>query len=187
MKYITKGINILISTKLTAFLFLFFGATMCIATFIENDFSTQTAQALVYNTWWFNSILLLFVINFIGNIKRYRLLKKDKLSMLVLHLAFIVIIVGAAITRYISFEGIMPITEGETTSTMLSDKNYLNVLVEDNVSEKSLEIPLLLAEHADSKISALATLVSVLNTLIDGNYFKLDNTFKQTPFSIEYT
>jgi cytochrome c-type biogenesis protein CcsB len=187
MKYITKGINILISTRLTAFLFLFFGATMGIATFIENDFSTQTARALVYNTWWFNSILLLFVINFIGNIKRYRLFKKDKLSMLVLHLAFIVIIVGAAITRYISFEAIMIITEGETTSRMLSDKNYLTVLVEDNLSEKSLEIPLLLAEDADSKKSTLATLASVLNTLRGRNYFKIDNTFKQKSFSIEYS
>ena len=48
-----KIANILFSTRLTGVLLLTFAAAMGIATFIENDYGTQTAKALVYNAWWF--------------------------------------------------------------------------------------------------------------------------------------
>jgi hypothetical protein len=50
-----------------------------------------------------------FVINFIGNIKRYQLLKK-KWATLLLHLSWI-LSSQAFVTRYISYEGMMPIRE----------------------------------------------------------------------------
>ena len=59
-----KLLNILYSTRLMAVLFFVFAAAMGIATFIENDFGTQTSKALVYNTWWFEAIMVFFVINF---------------------------------------------------------------------------------------------------------------------------
>ena len=104
-----KVIEFLFSTRFTAVLFSVFAATMGLATFIENDYGTQASKALIYNTWWFELIMLMFLLNFLGNIKRYDLLKKSKLSILVLHLSFVLIIIGAGITRYISFEGNMPI------------------------------------------------------------------------------
>jgi cytochrome c biogenesis factor len=50
------------------------------------------------------------VINFIGNIKITW--KKEKWATLLLHLSWIFIISGAFVTRYISYEGMMPIREG---------------------------------------------------------------------------
>jgi hypothetical protein len=50
------------------------------------------------------------VINFIGNIKRYQLWKKEKWATLLLHLSWIFIISGAFVTRYISYD-MMPIRE----------------------------------------------------------------------------
>lgn len=47
-----------------------------------------------------------------------------------LHLSFIFIIVGAAITRYISYEGMMPICEGATESKVYSDKTFLTIFVD---------------------------------------------------------
>ena len=48
-----KILNILYSTRLTAVLFILYATAMAVATFIENDFGTQTSKALVYSTWWF--------------------------------------------------------------------------------------------------------------------------------------
>ena len=89
-----KLLSILYSTRLTAILFIAFAAAMGIATFIENDYGTQTSKALVYNAWWFEAIMLLFVVNFFGNIFRYRLYKKEKWPVLFFHVSFILVIVG---------------------------------------------------------------------------------------------
>jgi cytochrome c-type biogenesis protein CcsB len=115
-----------------AILFVLFATAMGVATFIENDFGTQTSKALIYNAWWFELIMGFFVINFFGNIFKYRLLRKEKWPVLLFHLSFLFILIGAGITRYVGYEGIMPIDEGETTDFFLSETTYLNVVVDDN-------------------------------------------------------
>ena len=87
----SKIISFLSSTRLMAVLFIVFAAVMGIATFIENEYNTDTARILVYNAKWFETIMLIFVFNFIGNIKRYNLLSKGKWDTLILHLSFILI------------------------------------------------------------------------------------------------
>ncbi|MEO9571481.1 MAG: cytochrome c biogenesis protein CcsA [Polaribacter sp.] len=129
-------LNILYSTRLMAVLFILFATSMGIATFIENDFGTQTSKALVYNTWWFELIMLFFVINFFGNIFRYRLYKKEKWAVLMFHLSFLFILIGAGVTRYIGYEGIMLIKEGETTNKFLSETTYLNAIVDNGEMQK---------------------------------------------------
>ena len=56
--------SILFSTRLMAILFLVYAASMAIGTFIENDYNTDTARILVYNTKWFEAIHIFFLINF---------------------------------------------------------------------------------------------------------------------------
>ncbi|WP_299666404.1 cytochrome c biogenesis protein CcsA [uncultured Polaribacter sp.] len=131
-----KLFNFLYSTRLTAVLFILFATAMAIATFIENDYGTQTSKALVYNAWWFEAIMIFFVVNFFGNIFRYRLYKKEKWAVLMFHSAFLLILIGAGITRYIGYEGIMLIEEGETTNKFLSETTYLNAIVDDGNSQK---------------------------------------------------
>ena len=106
------------------------------ATLIENSYDTVTAKVLVYNARWFEVVLLLLVINFIGNIGKYRLFQKKKISSLMFHLAFIVVILGAGVTRYTGFEGIMPIKEGEISNTMFSADAYLQIDILDQAQEK---------------------------------------------------
>jgi cytochrome c-type biogenesis protein CcsB len=140
-----KIFSYLYSTRLLAFLFILYAAAMGVATFIENDFGTQTSKALVYNSWWFEAIMVFFVINFFGNIFRYRLHKKEKWPVLMFHLSFIVIIIGAGVTRYIGYEGIMLIDEGETTNTFLSETTYVNIIVDNNELQKTKNEPILLS------------------------------------------
>lgn len=128
-----KFTKILFSTRLTAVLFVVFALAMAIGTFMDSGQETSPtpySRTLIYNAWWFEAIMVVFMINFVGNIFRYRLLRKEKWATLILHLAFIFILLGAFITRYISFEGMMAIREGATENTFLSQKTYLTVYVD---------------------------------------------------------
>ena len=75
-KWLKKLISILVSTRLTAFLFISFSLAMAIGTFIESFYGTDASKILVYNATWFEVMMLLFVVNFAYNIKRYSLLEK---------------------------------------------------------------------------------------------------------------
>lgn len=176
----------LFSTRLTSLLFVLFAAAMGLATFIENDYGTQSSKALVYNTWWFEMIMLLFVINFIGNIFRYRLLRKEKISVLLFHLSFILIITGAAITRYISFEAIMPIEEGESTNLMLSEKIYLNVDIDNGKEKKVIHEDYLFSHEPADKAGIISVTARFLNFIRGGNSFNIKTNFRDTPIEIDY-
>lgn len=114
-----------------AVLLLVYAFAMAYATFLENDYGTPTAKALIYEAKWFELIMFLLILNFIGNIGRYRLWKREKWPVLVFHLAFILIFIGGAITRYISFEGTMHIREGETSNEIVTDKNFFKIQIEE--------------------------------------------------------
>ncbi|PKB00268.1 cytochrome c-type biogenesis protein CcsB [Flavobacteriaceae bacterium MAR_2009_75] len=126
--------NLLFSTRLMAMLFIAFAVAMGFGTFIESKYSTETARIWIYNAWWFEAIMVFFVINFIGNIKRYRLLRWEKWPVLVLHLSWVLIIVGAFVTRYISYEGMMPIREGEAEKVFYSDKTFLTAYIDGKIN-----------------------------------------------------
>ena len=98
-------IQYLISVKFAAFLLILFAAVIGYATFIENDFGRDTAKALVYNKFRFEFIMIMLCINLVYNLKRYKLFRKEKLSILLFHLSFIVILLGAGVTRYFGYEG----------------------------------------------------------------------------------
>lgn len=144
--------KIFFSTRLTAILFIVFAIAMAFGTFIESWYSTETARIWIYNATWFELIMVLFVINFTGNIFRYRLLRKEKWAVLVLHISWILIIAGAFVTRYISFEGMMPIREGSTENVFYSDKTYLTAFVDGNMDgaakRKVLEDDLIVTAEA---------------------------------------
>lgn len=123
--------NILFSTRTMTVLLLLYGISMAVATFIENDYDTPTAKTLVYNSTWFEILMLWLILLFVANIKTYRLTRKEKWPVLVFHLAFIFMFIGGAITRYVSFEGQMPIKEGQTTNEIISDLTYFKLVVTD--------------------------------------------------------
>ncbi|WP_232805868.1 cytochrome c biogenesis protein CcsA [Salegentibacter maritimus] len=167
-----KIASVIFSTRIMAVLFVVFSVAMAFGTFIESWYSIETARVLIYNTWWFEGIMLFFVINFIGNIKRYNLHKREKWSSLLLHLSFILILVGAFITRYISYEGIMPIKEGETTNIMLSQKTYFSAFIDGEIDgeprRRVLEEPVLFAPETENEY--------VLNTDYNGQPVTIEAT-----------
>lgn len=128
-----KIVALLFSTRLTAFLFLFFAVAMAVGTFLDQGYEkppSPYARELIFNAWWFEAIMVFFMINFFGNIARFKLYRKEKWATLTLHLAFILIILGAFITRYIGYEGVMHIREGATENTFLSDNTYVSTYID---------------------------------------------------------
>ena len=77
-----------------AVLLLVYAVSMGYATFLENDYGTPTAKALIYEAKWFELVMVLLMLNFIGNISRYRLWRREKWPVLVFHLSFILIFIG---------------------------------------------------------------------------------------------
>ncbi|MBC3758786.1 cytochrome c biogenesis protein CcsA [Hyunsoonleella sp. SJ7] len=124
-----KLAKIFFSTRLTAILFIVFAAAMATGTFLDAGQETSPTpytRNLIYNAWWFEAIMVFFVINFAGNIFRFRLYKKEKWATFILHISFLFILIGAFITRYVSFEGMMAIREGATENQFLSQKTYIS-------------------------------------------------------------
>ena len=152
-----KFFKYLFSNQLTALLFIAFPTAMGVGTFLESFYSTTAAKIWVYNAWWFELILYLFMLNFLGNIFKYRLFKKDKWAVLLLHLSFILILLGAFITRYFGFEGVMPIREGNESSKIISEKTFLTILVDGEVNgtpqRKKLIDEVLFSEHTSNNLN----------------------------------
>ncbi len=65
-----KFIDLLFSMRFTAVLFITIAVAIGAATFVENDFGTQGARAMVYNATWFEIVIALFTLNLAGNIFR---------------------------------------------------------------------------------------------------------------------
>lgn len=143
MRIITIILNILFSNRLTGILLFVFAVSMATATFIENDFGTETSKALVYSAKWFEIVMVLLAINFMGNIAKYNLFSWAKAPVLLLHVSFIIIILGAGITKYRGFEALVTIKEKESTSRILSIDSFLqlqagNQKIITNYAPKSL-------------------------------------------------
>ena len=156
----SKILQILFSTKFMLVLLILFPTAMGIGTFLESWYSTDAARVWVYNAWWFELLMLLLMINFMGNIKRYNLLSKEKMSVLILHLSFIFILLGALVTRYIGDEGVMPIRENTTSNSYLSEKTFLNVFIDGEIKGVPQRLTLkpkqlLLSKHTNNNFEVI--------------------------------
>ncbi|WP_185857988.1 cytochrome c biogenesis protein [Blattabacterium cuenoti] len=122
-------LKILFSTKITASLFLLLALSMSIATFVEEKYSTDVAKIFIYESIWFEVIMLLTIINLIGNIWKYKLWNYKKFPLFIFHISFVLIFIGGIFSRYYSFEGTMSIREGEISGKILSRKNYIKLKI----------------------------------------------------------
>ena len=120
-----KYIKFLFLPVMMGVLFVIFAASMAAATFLENDFGSTAAYSMVYNTKWFELILLLLSANLIGRTIILKMYRKEKLSVLLFHLSFVIMIIGAGITRYLGWEGSIHIREGEEQNSCFSNEKYI--------------------------------------------------------------
>ncbi len=122
MESFLKG---LLSMKMVVFLMFIFALASGVATFIENDFGVPGSWAVVYNTLWFELLQVALGILLIYNMYKYKVFQKKKLPALMFHLGFIVILIGAGITRYVGYEGVLHIREGKTENRVVSSDSFV--------------------------------------------------------------
>jgi cytochrome c-type biogenesis protein CcsB len=136
-----KILNLVTSTRAAGIYFLLFAFAIGAATFVENDFGTSSAQEVIFRSTWFELLLGLFGITILTNIWRFKLIKQKKWASLIFHAAIIIIILGAAHTRYFGTEGMMHIREGERSNQYLSAESFLKFQVLKNNKTYSFDEP----------------------------------------------
>lgn len=134
-----KIAGILFSSRLMAVILIVFAISIGVATFIENDFGSETAKALVYNSWWFIAMLMIGIVNLTGTIVVHKLYLKGKRSLFIFHLSFLIILVGAAVTHFFGYEGMMHIRMGETSNEFISSETYFGASATINGENVSAE------------------------------------------------
>lgn len=143
-----KFLKILFSTKVSLVLLIAFAVSMAVATFIENDYGTAVAWKLVYDAWWFEIIMLWLAFNFLAHISQYKLLHANRWPVGLFHLAFVVILLGAGVTRYLSVDGVMHIREGDTADSFHTTTSFLQVRKSQDANGLKFEKPINIVPHS---------------------------------------
>ena len=152
-----KILSFIGSMKTMAILMLIFAFGIGYATIVENDFGTMTAKAEIYNAEWFEVLLGLLAINLIYNIVHMKMYTLKKAPIFIFHIAFLVILLGAAVTRFFGYEGTMHIREGMASSSILSSDAYFSVEAESNDKNVSYSKIAYLSKRTKNNLDAALT------------------------------
>jgi len=150
---IKKVFNFLFSIKFMGLLFFIFAISLAVATFIENDFGSTVSRAVVYNAWWFNVLLSIMAINLIGALFYYKMFKVKKITIIIFHIAFVFMVLGAGVTRFCSSEGVMHIRENKIENKIYSFDNYLKINLSDNTNNSLVEEKILFIDNINDEFN----------------------------------
>ncbi len=129
---IIKRIAVALANERAGVVYLVLSAVaMAVATFVENDFGTEAAQKWIYKALWFEILLVLLGIAVGFSAWKYKLWQRKRYSVLLFHLAILVILLGAGITRIWGFEGMMGIREGSESNKFISAEPYISMQIQD--------------------------------------------------------
>lgn len=121
---------------LTVVLLLLMGLAAAIATFIENDFGTNTARIFFYESWWFGLVLFFTCLNIALIIYKTKMWKS--FPKFTFHLSFLLIFFGALSTHFFGIEGTFSLRKGEIKDIFLSSEPYIQIeFIKNNKSEKA--------------------------------------------------
>jgi len=149
MKQILSFIS---SMKTMAILMLIFAFSVGYATIVENDFGTMTAKAEIYNARWFEVLLGLLALNLTLNIHKHKMYTFKKAPIFIFHSGFLIILLGAAITRYAGYEGTMHIREGGEASSIVSSDTFVGVSAQSAGKVTSESKKVYLSERSQNSI-----------------------------------
>ena len=196
VKKLNKLIGALFSMKaMTLGLFAFLTA-IGLATFIESSHGIQAAKILIYNATWFEFLLFFLGLNLIANIYRYKMFQREKIAVLSFHLSFLIILLGSAVTRFVSFEGIMVVGEGKTSDFIYTSDPHILVKITDTATNTTeiKGIKKFLSEYTHNFGNDFSTSIELPNHEIKIDYmdfkskcidsFKIDKKLKSKVLDI---
>ena len=119
-----------VSSKLPLILIIFLVIAIAVATVLENRYGTHYALQHVYGAWWF--VFLWAMLALAGCWLMYKRKMWKQPSVMLLHLSFLVILLGALATYLTSHKGMVHLREGETCRTYwVKNEQGLYTLTED--------------------------------------------------------
>lgn len=140
-----------ISSRILMFvLLLAYAVAMGVATFVESAQGTDVARNLFYYSWWFIGIEFLLAVNLLAIIFTTKMFALKRWGSLLFHVAFLIILAGAGVTHFFSFEGIMHIREGEQVDYILTGKSMLKQNVPFEVHLKDFRLERYPGSHSPS-------------------------------------
>jgi hypothetical protein len=75
----------------------------------------------------------------VNNLVKYKFFSRRKFTLALFHISFLIMLLGAAITRYYSYEGMMHIRENQTSNYILSSSDYFYAGFENQRKEKKVK------------------------------------------------
>jgi cytochrome c-type biogenesis protein CcsB len=124
------------------------------ATFVESSNGAEAARALVYGSTWFEILLLFLGVSMTVIYFRRKLYVKEKMTVGLFHLAFILMIAGAGVTRYIGEEGVIHIREGESSSELISTDQFFHMLLSKGNQNLEAEQKVMLTPFSQKEVNA---------------------------------
>ena len=113
LKIANQAWKTLISLKFAVMVMVALTISLIVATFIESNVDTKTAQYYVYRTWWFFALLGSFGALILAvAISRWPW-KKKHTPFLMAHAGILMILIGSWLTYSKGIDGSMQLTEGD--------------------------------------------------------------------------
>ncbi len=111
------------------------------ATFIESfQGGRDAAYGYVYAATWFEAALGLLVVNLtLLFLKRWPY-KARKSGFALLHLSIVVILLSAGVTRFLGYEGVMPIREGASANYYFTQKSHIQAGLGDEEDSYAVQL-----------------------------------------------
>ena len=122
-----KPFHFIGSLKVAVPLLVSIAGVLAWGTFYEARYGTAAVQRFVYQSWWFQALLVFLAVNLATAAWSRRPWKRKHLPFLLAHLGIILILTGGIIGGRFGVEGRLIIPEGESNDTLQLDKNVLAV------------------------------------------------------------
>jgi len=155
-------LKIMASYKTSLLLLFFLALGAAIATFVENDFGTATARFYVYNALWYEALLCLCALNIAVVLWHNK--KALHVSRSVFHGAFILILLGAGLTRYGGIDGVMKVRENAKTHTIFSTEKNQEITLPFNVHLNHFELERYYGSRAPSEYASFIRIEDGVHT-----------------------
>ena len=117
-----KTFNTIIMKKTSFSLLILTIITLITATILEKLYGTPWVASNIYGSTWFLLLWALLTISALIYIIQRRLYRRP--ITLLLHLSFVIILIGAAITHYFGINGQIHLRLGEAPKSTYIDTNY---------------------------------------------------------------
>lgn len=138
------------SLKLAVVLINWLALTLAIGTFVEAAYGTPVAQYGVYQTWWFNALLVLLAINIFCAASIRFPWKRYQTGFVITHIGLLTLLFGTALSRMYGIDAQIFVHEFSSSPWALEENMHFDVLVHRGSSRSDAEVRRVSRNAADA-------------------------------------